>query len=217
MSGFKQDTGQSALYLSVKHHGIVEESKREREGFQPINIFVQRTGETITKFIKRYKSIEGFVTKIEYRESEFEGVKFNSWKIHVVDDEGTLGILDLLLNSNPGTRFMKLAENLDFKKTVEFRAWHDQKDDKTAFVVCQGGQSVKQKYTAESPGDCPPPEQRGRQGKWDFTAQEDFLYERMVNAVIPAVNAAEAARGLAPATQENKPDDGWDDEDTSMF
>ncbi len=216
MSGFREDTGQSALYLSVKHHGIVEESKREREGFQPVNIFVQRTGETITKFIKRYKSIEGFITKIEYRESEFEGVKFNSWKIHVVDDEGTLGILDLLLNSNPGTRFMKLAENLDFKKTVEFRAWHDQKDDKTAFVVCQNGQSIKQKYTAENPGECPPPEQRGRQGKWDFTAQEDFLYERMVNVVVPAVDAAEAARGMTPTAQPETSDE-WGDDETAPF
>lgn len=196
MKGFQEDTGQRALYISVKHHGLVEESKREREGFQPVNIFVQRTGETITKFIRRYKAIEGFVKKIEYRESEFEGVKFNSWKIHIIDDEGTLGILDLLLNSNPGTRFMKLAENLDFSKPVEFSAWHDTKDDKTAFVVKQGGQSVPQKYTKDNPGDCPAPVPRGRAGKLDFTDQEDFLYERMVNAVIPAVDRAEAARGV---------------------
>ncbi len=215
MSGFREDTGQTALWLSVKHGSICEESKREREGFQPIQIFVQRTGETITKFIKRYKSIEGFITKIDYRESEFEGVKFNSWKIHIVDDEGTLGILDLLLNSNPGTRFMKLAENLDFAKPVEFSAWHDTKDDKTAFVVKQGGQSVPQKYTKDSPGDCPAPVPRGRAGKLDFTDQEDFLYARMTGVVIPAVNAAEAARGTAaPAVQENSaPADEWDDED----
>jgi hypothetical protein len=205
MKGFQEDTGQSALYLSVKHHGIVEESKREREGFQPISIFVQRTGETITKFIKRYKSVEGFIKKIDYRESEYEGVKFNSWKIHIVDDQGKLGILDLLLNSNPGTRFMKLAENLDFTKPVEFSAWHDTKDDKTAFVVKQNGHSVSQKYTRENPNGCPEPVQRGRQGKWDFTDQEDFLYDRMVNAVIPAVERAEAQRGVA----QESPVDNW--------
>lgn len=222
MKGFQQDTGQSALYLSVKHHGIVEESKREREGFQPVSIFVQRTGETITKYIRRYKAVEGFIKKIEYRESEFEGVKFNSWKIHIIDDEGNLGILDLLLNSNPGTRFAKLAENLDFSKPVEFSAWHDTKDDKTAFVVRQNGQSVPQRYTKDSPGDCPPPVPRGRAGKLDFTDQEDFLYDRMVNAVIPAVDAAEAARSMGKTATteddwgapESQPEPGpIDDED----
>ncbi len=209
MKGFQEDTGRSALYFAIKHHGIVEESKRERPGFSPIDIFVQRTGETITKYIKRYKAIEGFITKVDYRESEFEGVKFNSWKISIVDDGGQLGVLDLLLNSNPGTRFMKLAENLDFTKPVEFSAWHDTKDDKTAFVVKQNGQSVPQKYTRENPGKCPEPAQRGRQGKWDYTDQEDFLYDRMINVVIPAVERAEAARGIAkPETPPD--DDGWE-------
>lgn len=211
MKGFQQDTGPAALYFSVKHHGIVEESKREREGFTPIEVTVQRTGETVTKFIKRYKAIEGFVRKIEYRDSEFDGLKFQSWKIHLVDDEGKLGILDLLLNSNPGSRFMKLAENLDFTKPVEFSAWHDTKDDKTAFIVRQDEQSVPQKYTRENPGDCPEPTQRGRQGKWDYTEQEDFLYDRMINVVIPAVDAAEATRSIG----QPKPDSPADGEDWS--
>jgi hypothetical protein len=99
---------------------------------------------------------------------------------------------------------MKLAENLNFNKPVEFSAWHDTKDDKTAFVVKQNGQSVPQKYTRDNPNGCPEPAQRGRQGKWDYTEQEDFLYERMINVVIPAVEQAEAARGLGQS-----PDD-WD-------
>lgn len=196
MKGFVEDTGQSALWLAVKHHSIVEESKREREGFAPVNVTNPRTGDVTTKFIKRYKAIEGFVRKIEYRENEFDSVKYQSWKIHIVNDEGKLGILDLSLNSNPGSRFMKLAENIDFTKPVEFSAWHDTKDDKTAFIVRQNEQSIPQKYTRENPGDCPEPTQRGRQGKWDYTEQEDFLYERMVNVVIPAVDAAEAARSM---------------------
>ncbi len=212
MKGFQEDTGQSALYFAIKHHGIVEESKRERPGFSPIDIFVQRTGENITKYIKRYKAIEGFINKIEYRESEFEGVKFNSWKIHILDDGGNLGILDLLLNSNPGTRFMKLAENLDFSKPVEFSAWHDTKDDKTAFVVKQNGQSVSQRYTKDNPGDCPPPVPRGRANKLDFTDQEDFLFERMMNVVVPAVGAAAAGRVMRSTEDQSPIDEPYDDQ-----
>jgi hypothetical protein len=84
---------------------------------------------------------------------------------------------------------MKLAENIDYSKPVEFRAWHDGKSDSTALFVGQDGTSVPQKYTRENPGDLPQPTQNFK-GDWDYSKQEEFLYKRMIEVVIPMVAAA---------------------------
>ena len=49
--------------------------------------------------------------------------------------------LSISLNSQIASRFMKTAENIDWSKPVEFRAWHDKQTDppKTAFFIGQDG------------------------------------------------------------------------------
>ena len=114
---------------------------------------------------------------------------------------------------------MKLAENIDFSQPVEFSAWQDTKTDKTAFNVKQGGKSVPQKYTQDDPGDCPPPVQ-SKLGKWNFDAQEEFLFDRMENVVIPMVNEAgnempqlAHAASAGSSTQSHAPEEDLSDDD----
>ena len=191
MKGLQERTSGNGIFLSIKHHGIVQESKRERDGFEPINITL-RSGETITKYIKRYSGVEAMIKKIEWYDREYDGRPYKGWKIHL-DANGTPCVLDIDFNSRQAGRFMKLAENIDFTQPVEFSAWHDTKNDTTAFNVKQNGVSVHQKYTRENPGDLPPPKER-LGGKLDFGDQEDFLFDRMMNFVIPKV---QAVSGLA--------------------
>lgn len=208
MRGLMESSESNAIWLAVKHHSIVQESKTEKEGFKLIKVTNPRTGEEITKYIKRYKGLEALITKLEWRDTgdQYEQ-RYMGWKLHL-DADGTPCVLDLpYINGSPSrvtTRFMKCAENINYSEPVEFRAWHDAKTDSTAFFIGQGHdadgktKSVPQKYTRDDPGDCPPPIQK-RNGKWNFDDQSDWLHDRMLNVVVPMVEAANVAREEGPA------------------
>ncbi len=197
MKGLQEQTEVGTIYLNIKHHSICEESKTEREGFKPVTVKNPRTDETITKFIKQYKGLEALVCKIEWYDTgdKYE-TRFMGWKLHL-DAAGVPCVLDLPFASRPAARFMRLAENLDFSLPIEFSAWYDTKSDSTAFNVKQEGRSVPQLYTRDHPGECPEPT-KNKLGKWNFDAVNEFLYERMMNFVIPAV---EAVGNLMPEGQ----------------
>jgi len=185
-----QEKGEGGIFLHIKHGTICEESKTPKEKFVPVEVTNPRSGQTSTKYIKPYKLVEAMIKRIEWYEREYDGTPFMGWKI-VLNADGTVCTLDLPLQSQTATRFMKLAENLDFTKPVEFSAWKTA-DDKTALSVKQDGQNVSQKYTKDNPNGCPPPVQ-GFGKKWNYDAQTQFLHERMTQVVIPKLNAL---RGL---------------------
>lgn len=201
MKGFQERTESSGKFFVIKHNAICEESSKEKPGFVPIEVMNPSTKEIVIKFIKRYQTLEAMVTKIEWRDTEDKyDQRYMSWKIYL-DANGERGVLELPFQSRVSSRFMKLAENIDFMRPVEFRAWLDPKTDSTAFFVGQRENeedeksvSVPQKYTRQNPGECPEPIQR-LGGKWNFDDQMEFLQERMVNVVIPRVEAARAALG----------------------
>lgn len=192
MKGLQERTEGNGIFLVIKHFSLCEESKTEKPGFLPITVTNPRSGSQSTKYIKRYKGVEAFVKKLEWRDVPYEDQHFMSWKLHL-DAAGVPCVLDIPFGSIVSTRFMKMAENIDFTKPVEFSAWKSA-DDKTAFSVKQDGVNVPQKYTRADPGDCPEPVQN-RMGKWNYDAQTDWLYDRMMNIVIPKVEAAAAIRG----------------------
>lgn len=187
-----QEKGEGGIFLHIKHGTICEESKTAKEKFIPIEVTNPRSGQTSTKYIKPYKLVEAMIRRIEWYEREYDGTPFMGWKI-VLDADGVACTLDLPLQSQTATRFMKLAENLDFSQPVEFSAWKTP-DDKTALSVKQGGNNVAQKYTKDNPNGCPPPVQ-GFGKKWNYDAQTQFLHERMTQVVIPKLNAL---RGMEP-------------------
>ena len=190
MKGFQQKTQGDGNFFAIKHGSIVRESKTPQEGFEKIEITDRRTGEKFTKYIQRYDTIEALVTKIEWYDTEQRFTKrYQGWKLFL-NANGKRGVLDLPIQSRTTGRFMKLAENLDFTKPVEFRAWHDSKSDATAIFVGQNGESVPQKYTRDDPNGMPEPTQDFKKN-WDYSKQEEFLYKRMIEVVIPKVNASQ--------------------------
>lgn len=191
-----QEKGEGGIFLHIKHGTICEESKTPKEKFIPIEVTNPRSGQISTKYIKPYKLVEAMIRRIDWYEREYDGTPFMGWKI-VLDADGTTCVLDLPLQSQTATRFMKLAENIDFSQPVEFSAWKTP-EDKTALSVKQNETQVSQRYTKDNPGDCPPPVQ-GFGKKWNYDAQTQFLHERMTQVVIPKLNAL---RGME---QEEKP------------
>lgn len=205
MKGFQERTDDGGLFFQIKHNTICEESRIERDGFRPVEVKNPRTDELIIKFIKPYKVIEAMVTKIEWRDTEQQfDQRYLSWKIFL-NANGKIGVLEIPFQSRASSRFMKLAENIDFSKPVEFRAWKDHKTDSTAFFVGQDGESVSQKYTKDNPGACPPPKQSFA-GKWNFDDQMEFLHKRMLDVVIPKVEAVAATMQYAKDDTNGEPE-----------
>ncbi len=190
-----QEKSEGGIFLHIKHGTICEESKTPKEKFVAVEVTNPRSGQTSTKYIKPYRLVEAMITRIEWYEREYDGTPFMGWKV-VLDADGVVCTLDLPLQSQTATRFMKLAENLDFTRPVEFSAWKTA-EDKTALSVKQDGENVSQKYTKENPNGCPPPVQ-GFGKKWNYDAQTQFLHERMTQFVIPKLNAL---RGLEKSNE----------------
>ncbi len=191
----REEITNNYTYLVVKHHSIVEESKTEKEGFEPVDVFNPTTKETTTKYIDKWGAVTGFITGIEaYDTGDAYKTRFQGFKLNI-DEEV---ILDLPQKTPSYDAFCKLAENIDFDKEVTLSAYHNRAKDRTGFSVKQNGQNVNWKYTMDDMGDCPPWE-KDEDGEWDSRKQRAFLKAKVIDTVIPACDAAfKARKGEAP-------------------
>lgn len=222
MRGYVQKTTDNALRLTVKYDSICEVSKQARDGFEDIKVPDVSSGEELTKHIRRYDSIEAMITNVEWRDTKQEyAVRFQSWRIHLRNAEGKPAVLEIPFKSNASDRFMKLAENIDFSRPVEFRAWRDTKSEKakTAFYVGQRvnendekSVKVEQKYKMGQMGNCP--EGVEELDGWNFAAQRKYLHSQMINVVIPKVQAFNAMQNERP---EPEIDPFAEEDDTADF
>lgn len=185
-------------YLTVKHHSIVEESKEPRDGFEPVEVFNPKTKEKMTKYIDKWPGITGYIVSAELYDTgdtydtRFKGIKLN------IDDEV---VIDLPEKSSGYDAFAKAGENIDFNKEVYLQAYHNRSKDRTGFGIKQDGERVDWKYTKDNPGDCPPWEQDD-DGEWNSSKHRAFLKKRIAEVIIPAIEAATAAR----RGEDNAPD-----------
>lgn len=229
MSGLIEKQHKDTVFLVVKDYSLCEESKTEREGFQAVERKNPRTGQTVTKHVRYFEAVEGFVNKIEwYDTGEQYEQRYCGYKIHI-DALGTPVVLDLPIKSRPYDVLMKVAANVEWEKPVKFSAWHDRKEDTTAFVIRQNDQVVKRAYTKDHPNGCPQAERtEDETGKetWDFRKQRIWLKKEFDNGVIPAVakaaerriKTAEPVQSMAKAAavgskRASEPDDPFGDFD----
>lgn len=225
MRGYVQKQSNNGLRFTVKYHSICEVSRKEKEGFEEIKITDVSTGEEITKYVRRYDALDAFVTKIEFRDTKQQyETRFMSWLVHLTNAEGKPATLEIPFKTNASDRFMKLAENIDFARPVEFRAWCDTtgKKDKTAFYVGQrvneaDEKSVKvdQKYKKGDMGDCP--EAVEELDGWNYSAQLKYLHAQMLNVVVPRVEAANAMRAEQNVHEEEQNPFAEDEENDYKF
>lgn len=201
--GLETKREQNVVYLQIKDQCICEYSKVERQGYEPIEVRNPQTKEDLTRFIKRYDGINAYVDEIEFRNEEHKDVQYVSWKLHL-DCGDYKAVLEIDFNSAPSTRFQKMAEGVDWNKPVYFRAFVDpNRKNATAFMMSQDDKNIPQRYTKETPNGLPEPV-KGLTG-WNYSAQQEFLYSRMVNIVIPACAAAATARQAAKGERPSDP------------
>jgi hypothetical protein len=182
--------------LVVKHQAICMESKEPREGFEPVEggVFNPTTGKQQDKYVRKFGSVDGMVRRLEwYNTEEQYDNQFIGVKVHIEDD-GEQFILDLPYNTRQYSVFTRSMEAVDWTKPVEFCAWPDRASAGTGFMLKQEGQKISQWYTKDNPGAAPPPVQDKITKKWDFSAQQTWLTEKLQNEIIPKVDKINAGR-----------------------
>ena len=174
---------------------LVMESKTPQEGFEEITVEHVKTKQPITKYIRKFSDVTGFVKKLEWRDTKDQFTeRYRGFRLTLIDpaaDEEY--ILDLPFDSIPYRQFVKYAENIDFTKPVMFCAWHDKRNDQVAFRAKQDDKIVLQAFTKDNPNGMPQPEMDDLD-KLDFKNQNIWLRRRILEKVIPMVEAAEGAR-----------------------
>jgi hypothetical protein len=189
--GLHEHTTSHNNFLSVKHGSLCLESSEPREGYDQVTVNNPSTNEDVVKYIKRYAALDGKIKKLEWYDRETNGVRYLGLKIHIRDGAQHFQ-LDLPFGKRHFDYFTKVMDNIDFANVVEFHAWPDRKDKRqTAFVIKQGDNYVQWKYTKDDMGDCPQPKQ-DVMGKWDFHDQRVWLYKRLIEVIIPQVEAMNA-------------------------
>jgi len=194
MNGLISEQKTNRIYLQILDGSLVQKSKIEKEGYEVFKSIDPKKKETHVSWIKRYNGIEAFIDSVEWYSSFLpDGTNLAGWKVFFNADGQNVS-LQLPITSVAASRFMKLAENIDYSKPVTVKVWKDP-NERTAFLVSQDSQTVKQKYTKDNPNGLPEPKQRAT-GKWDYQDQMDFLVEVMNDVVIPRIDAAAYARGV---------------------
>jgi hypothetical protein len=196
-----QDTGgQGGRFLKILDGNIVERSKTQQDGFELYKTKNPQTGEDVEYYIRRYAAVAGNFARLE-RVERPENQIFG-YNLVLNDEEGefTLFLKDKARTTN---RFLKVFENLDLDKEIRIDVWKD-RDGNTAITFKQDGQNISQKWDKNSFPENAQPEQV--MGKWDYSAQDKFLYRRFVNELIPNLPVKERARA-ASASGEAVEDD----------
>lgn len=150
-------------FLSVKHNSICREWKpnpdipneQPPEGFQEITVKNPSekgpNGEDVyvQKWVQKFGSLDGTIVGAQWYDTK-DKYKFRSMGVKLkIKDEWETFILDLAYGTRPYDAFTKMMENIDYSFPVEFSVWHDTKNDKTAFVIRQDGNTVKWRYTRD--------------------------------------------------------------------
>lgn len=205
-------------FLEIKDYSICQVSSQEVSGWEKITT-TDRDGKQYTKYVNRFRTVDGHITGIEYIKRTLPGTntELASWKISLHDrDADERYVLTFPATSPASSRFLKLAENINPDQAVEFAAWKDTQDakPKLAFMVKQDGKNVPQKYSikeieigdkkvvalvnAEDPENPDAPKLHVRRnGDKDWSEIEDFLFERMESVVAPRF----ANNDVAPAAE----------------
>lgn len=174
---------QSKIVLEYANEEDLQK-KVESLGLDPSSIKVrQRTkGKNEGKDVFYYilNDISGLMTDITIKETAFGD--FVEIELTDVDEKFVLSLGDV--SSRIAKDFTRRVGNLDLSQEVEVGIWHiseseaDNGKAKSGIKMYQSG--VKVEYSI-SFDDMPEPiQKKGRKGGWDFSEQEDYLYDTLV-------------------------------------
>lgn len=134
-----------------------------------------KEGQTVYEM--KYSTLSGDISKIDYVKKQFGEF------IEVTIDDCVLQISwnDFRVRDS----FIKRIVNANFCSPVEFVLFPDSKTHEPVFLIKQAGASVPMSFTKANPEGIPQATQTTERGtvKWDFSAIENFLYEKLMEVI----------------------------------
>ena len=174
----REERSNSGGTFIAPFQGILSETSKEpRDGFKLVT-YKDKEGNTKQKHVKTYSSISGKIVSFDYKSSEWNGTKINSWNMKLVDEIGAM-TLQLGADTRAAQSFLKMLPNIDVTQEIKIATFPDKESGATVILAWQAGQKIDWAYTKESPNGMPAAVQRTN-GKWDFGDVEDFLYKKGV-------------------------------------
>lgn len=173
---FYEEKETEGKYIKIIDGSLCEKSKTEKEGFVPYTTTNPSTGDAVTYYIRRYKGIAGHIKSLE--RVELDGVKIYGYNLHMHDEEGPFSIF-FKDDARTTDRMLKVFENIDLGKELLISVWKDE-EGHAAITFKQEDKNVAQKWGKENL-----PEPKKVKGKWDYSAVDEFLYNNIMDNVIP--------------------------------
>lgn len=166
---------------------------------------------------KEFPALEGLIVGLGFQDADYEGKKYHKLYLSFADGGDTFKVSFDAASGYGRQTLMKLP-NCDLTQPVELSPSYKEEGAKksTGMFLSQCGQSIKQKWTRDNPGDLPQMEQVMFKGeaKWDDTAQMKYLEEYVQQHLFPVVlanagraNSRSAGGSREVDTQEAAPDE----------
>lgn len=183
------------LYLNVKDGKFVRKTdKTEGEGVRQRTFFnpQTQTQETVTE--EFFDSVQGYIRECKINTPPFGGKQV---ELTIEDDKSEKAIIQFMFGDDKSLNvyarsFIQKIPAIDVKKEVVIIPYKFLNKEKTAqrgkdiymqgFTVYQDDVKLQSAFTMNNPQGVPGPEKTTRMGeeKLDFSKQNDFLYERLV-------------------------------------
>lgn len=212
----ENSSGGNNHYFKVSGSGLLYQSSREpKEGFEEhIN---EKTG-AVSYWRVFWNGIEGYLSDINVREVEFNGVKAKYVSIKISDEDGNYFINVPLMTQKGGINnyvksLVRYLPNIDLKRKVVINPAHARKGDQYApgnFFISyaretpDGRDELIQQYYKNGQNGWPDRvESTDIMGnkKFDYTAQDAFAYQ-VLNKYIQSIKT-DGVKPAQSASQNN--------------
>ncbi len=122
----------------------------------------------------KYTALDGLITGARIHSGDY-----GDDLLLDMTDEGDEFTLQVPVESMYFGQIAKRMPNIDASLPILFGMGYDKERQTPFLFIKQNGESVHMKFTKAEPHDMPQPTKRKVQGKdkWDFTEQDNFLYE----------------------------------------
>jgi hypothetical protein len=152
---------------------LSESSKEPKDGFSLVT-YKDKEGNTKQKYVKKYSSVTGKIIGFDYRTTEWNNTKINSWNIGLEDEEGTMTV-QLGAETRAAQSFLKMLPNINLELPLKIATFPDKESGATVVLCWQGDKKIDWAYTKDKPNGMPEAKRLANM-KWDFSAVEEFLY-----------------------------------------
>ena len=204
--GLKQRQSTGKNFLKIFDGKIVKESKQPFESDLPIKERENKNGDKV--YYVEYDMLGGKLSNADIR--RVESLDTDILELHV-DDFPDSYVLSIGVETRFGRSFLTRMLNLDLNKEMEIAPYSfKDKEGKqvSGLVIYQDGEKVMPVYTKEEPNGMPDAKKirKGKDDKWDFTDQTNFLYDEFdkFKTKFPKSTAAAAPAATAVEISEEE-------------